>query len=74
MPDISNPVPENEIVNEERRHDDCEDQLRDDSDIQMVDRLMVERKNSSITKVINNAIPCSAAQVGDSELKHIMRY
>ena len=38
MPDISNPVPENEIVNEERRHDDCEDQLRDDSDIQMVDR------------------------------------
>ena len=38
MPDISNPIPENEIVDEERRHDDFEDQSSDDSDIQMVDR------------------------------------
>ena len=37
IPDISNPISENEIVHEERGHDDLEDQLRDDSDIQMVD-------------------------------------
>ena len=37
-PHISNPIPENEIFNEERRHDDFETQLSDDSDIQMVGR------------------------------------
>ena len=38
MPDISNPIPENGIVDEERGHDDFADQLSDDWDIQMVDR------------------------------------
>ena len=37
-PDIVNPPSENEIVDEERRHDDSEIQLSGDSDIQMVDR------------------------------------
>jgi len=37
--DISNPIPENGVVDEEsRRHDDLEIQLSDDSDIEMVDR------------------------------------
>ena len=36
--DISNPIPENEIVGEEGRHDDFEDQLSDDSDMHMADR------------------------------------
>jgi len=36
-PEDPNPVPENGIV-DERRHDDIEIQLSDDSDIQMVDR------------------------------------
>ena len=36
--DISNPMSENEIVDEERSHDDFEDRLSDDSHIQMVDR------------------------------------
>ena len=35
--DISNPISENEIVHEEKGHDDLEDQLRGDSDIHMVD-------------------------------------
>ena len=38
MPDISNLISENGIVDEERRHEDFENPLRDDSDIQMVDR------------------------------------
>ena len=62
IPDISNPILENEIVDEERGHDDFEDQLSDDSDTQMVDRWIVERKDSSITKVIDNPIILSAAQ------------
>ena len=37
-PDIANPTSENGIIDEERRHDDPEIQLSDDSDIQMVDR------------------------------------
>ena len=37
-PDISNPISENGIIDEERRHDDTEIQLSCDSDIQMVDR------------------------------------
>ena len=38
VPDIANPTSENGIIDEERRHDDSEIQLSDDSDIQMVDR------------------------------------
>ena len=37
-PDIANPTLENGIIDEERRHDNSEIQLSDDSDIQMVDR------------------------------------
>ena len=37
-PDIENPISENEIINEERRHDNSDIQLIGDSDIQMVDR------------------------------------
>ena len=37
-PDIANPISEDGIIDEERRHDDSEIQLNDDSDIQMVDR------------------------------------
>ena len=37
-PDIANPISEDEIIDEERRHDDSEIQLSSDSDIQMVDR------------------------------------
>ena len=37
-PDIANPISENGIIDEERRHDDSEIQLGSDSDIQMVDR------------------------------------
>ena len=37
-PDIANPISENEIIDEERRHDNSDIQLDDDSDIQMVDR------------------------------------
>ena len=37
-PDIANPISENEIIDEERRHDDSEIQLSGgDSDIQMAD-------------------------------------
>ena len=39
--DIPNPIPESGAVDEERRHDDFEIQLNDDSDIQMVDRFNV---------------------------------
>ena len=38
VPDIANPISENEIIDEERRHDHFELQLSGDSDIQMVDR------------------------------------
>ena len=37
-PDIVNPISENGIIDEKRRHDDSEIQLSGDSDIQMVDR------------------------------------
>ena len=37
-PDDPDPISENGAVDEERRHDDSEIQLSDDSDIQMVDR------------------------------------
>ena len=37
-PDIPEPMTENGIVDEERRHDDFDIQLSDQSDIQMVDR------------------------------------
>ena len=37
-PAIENPISENGIIDEERRHDDSEIQLSNDSDIQMVDR------------------------------------
>jgi len=37
-PDIPKPIPEDGIVDEERRDDEFEIQLSDDSDIQMVDR------------------------------------
>ena len=37
-PDIANLISENGIIDEERRHDDSEIQLSDDSDIQMIDR------------------------------------
>ena len=37
-PAILNPMPENGIINEERRHDGSEIQLSSDSDIQMADR------------------------------------
>ena len=37
-PDIANPISENGIIDEERRHDDSEIQLSGDSGIQMVDR------------------------------------
>ena len=37
-PDDPNLKSENGITNEERRHNDSEIQLNDDSDIQMVDR------------------------------------
>ena len=37
-PDFANPISENGIIDEERRHDDSEIQLSSDSDIQMVDR------------------------------------
>ena len=36
--DVANPIPENGIIDEERRHDDSEIQLSGDSDMQMVDR------------------------------------
>ena len=36
--DDPNPMPENRIVSEERRHDDVEIQLSDGLAIQMVDR------------------------------------
>ena len=36
--DIANPLSENGIIDEERRHGDSEIQLSDNSDIQMVDR------------------------------------
>ena len=36
--DPKSPVAENGIINEERRHDDCEVQLSDVLDIQTVDR------------------------------------
>ena len=36
--DIANPISENGIIDEERRHDDSGIQLGGDSDIQMVDR------------------------------------
>ena len=49
VPDIANPISENGIIVEERRHDDSEIQLSDDSDIQMVDRWIV-------TKVIDSTI------------------
>ena len=37
-PDDANPVSENGIIDEERRHDNSEVQLSDGLDIQMVDR------------------------------------
>ena len=37
-PDDPNKTSENEIINEERRHDNSEVQLSDGLDIQMVDR------------------------------------
>ena len=37
-PDIANPISEDGIIDEERRHDNSDIQLSDDSDIQMVDR------------------------------------
>ena len=37
-PKIPNLISQNEIIDEERRHDDSEIQLNSDSDIQMVDR------------------------------------
>ena len=37
-PDIANPTLENGIINQERRHDNSEIQLSDDSDIHLVDR------------------------------------
>ena len=37
-PDIPNPIPEDGIIDEERRYDDIDIQLSDDSDVQMVDR------------------------------------
>ena len=37
-PEIPNLISQNEIIDEERRHDDSEIQLNSDSDIQMVDR------------------------------------
>ena len=37
-PNISNPISDNGIIDEERRHDDSEIQLSSDWDIQMVDR------------------------------------
>ena len=37
-PDIPEPMTENGIVDEERRHEDFDIQLSDHSDIQMVDR------------------------------------
>ena len=36
--DDPNPVSENGIIDEEKRHDDCEVQLSDVLDIQIVDR------------------------------------
>ena len=42
-PDIANPISENEIIDEERRHDHFEIQLSGDSDIQMVDRWIVTK-------------------------------
>ena len=36
--DIANPISENGIIDEERRHDNSDIQLNDDSDIPMVDR------------------------------------
>ena len=36
--DPKSPVSENGIIDEEKRHDDCEVQLSDDLDRQMVDR------------------------------------
>jgi len=47
-PDIPNPIPEDGIVDEERRHDNFDIQSSDDSDIQMVDRRIVERKDGRI--------------------------
>ena len=38
IPDISNPIPENEVVDEERGHDDFEDRLSDDSDMEIIYR------------------------------------
>ena len=37
-PPIENPITENGMIDEERRHDDSEIQLSSDSEIQMVDR------------------------------------
>ena len=37
-PDISNPISENGIIDEEMRHDNSEIQSSDDLDIPMVDR------------------------------------
>ena len=37
-PDIANPISEDGIIDEERRHDNSDIQLSDDSDTQMVDR------------------------------------
>ena len=49
-PDIANPISENGMIDEERRHDDPEIQLSDDSDIQMVDKWIVTKaKDSTIT-------------------------
>ena len=36
--DPKSPVSENGTINEEKRHDDCEVQLSDGLDIQMIDR------------------------------------
>ena len=37
-PENTNPIPENDIFDDQGRHEDIEIQLSDDSDIQMVDR------------------------------------
>ena len=55
--DDLNSMPENRIVDEERRHNDFEIQLSDGLDILMVDGCIVEREDSSIhTKGMDSTI------------------
>ena len=42
-PAIENPITENGMIDEERRHDDSEIQLSSDSEIQMVDRWILTK-------------------------------